>query len=363
LKKNSPDHHKRFTSLSVKCLWCHSVTNNTALFHPDHCAPIQAVKSGIYQRDQMVCSYRHSNGRHKPGHFFDEKNHKSSHDDHHKKQDHHDDKKPRHHQDKPEGHHDKHQQNKWPAPPVVPHHGKPDSNWPGFPGKQWPGQQHGQHNWQPHGGKQQPHTPWKPNFDKGGEWKQFWRHNGPPGKWNKPNQGRPFPKAGQWNRKLLAALNVEDPYSGDTTDSPISDLPPALQFLAGLALGLLGETPSAVVMCGADVADVIEDVEDAFKDFHLSVSGIVSTLTDLFNAVKAFSEVLENCGLEDVLEKITAFISKYSTPVIGEILGAITITFNAIDVYDDIDDAVHSSESGDWFDVGKDIGDVIGIVA
>jgi len=44
-------------------------------------------------------------------------------------------------------------------------------------------------------------------------------------------------------------------------------------------------------------------------------------------------------------------------------LGAITITFNAIDVYDDIDDAVHSSESCDWFDVGKDIGDVIGIVA
>jgi len=344
---NVPTSGHQFTSHSIECLWCHSVTNNTALYHPDHCAPLEAVKSSVYHRDQMVCSYRHPNGRHKPGHFDEGKKHHENHDhekqhgddnNHHKQ---HNDK-PKH--DKPQHHNDRNNNNnnhKWPAP-------------------------------RPHGGQhmQQPRHPWNQDFNKGGEWKQFWRHNGPPSPFTKPAHGksRPFPQgpAGALGRKLLEVLTVEDPYSGGGSGSdsnPISSLSAGLQFLAGLALGLLDQTPSSVVMCGANVAEVIEDITKAFDDFHLSASGIVSTLTDLFNAIKNFTEALKACGLEAVLEKITAFLAKYTTPIIGEILGAITITFNAIDVFDDIDDAVHSSESGDWFDVGKDIGNVIGIVA
>jgi len=335
---NVPEDKKHYSARNVKCLWCTSVSNSTSLYHPDHCAPLSAVKSGAYAHDQMVCAYRQPNHRHKPGQFFQTEHGGAK---HHHKEDH----KNGHKESKHDHKEHKNGHKQWRD--VVPRF------------------------WRKHAGHGQ-------GNEHAGDWNHHGNeHRGPGPQHHPQGHSQHGGKQYQWRdshlwngrRHLLEALTVEDPYSGggggDSPDSenPLGNAPPGLQFLAGLALGLLGETPSNVVMCAADVSDIVEDISDAFSQFHLSVSGVLDCLKDLFNAIKDFSEALKNCGLEDVLEKITSFLEKYTTPVIGEIIGAVTITFNAINVYDDIDDAVHSSQSGNWFEVGKDVGDVISIVA
>jgi len=148
-----------------------------------------------------------------------------------------------------------------------------------------------------------------------------------------------------------------------TADNPLICYSNGLQFLGGFALGLVGLDPREVVECEGDIETVVTDVENAFSDFHLSPSSVANCVESLVDVIKQIPGIVENCGLEGVAEKIAEFVAKFATPIIGDAIAAGIIVLHAVDIFNDLDEAVHDIFAGNWFGVGEDLGKVVSVVA
>jgi len=148
-----------------------------------------------------------------------------------------------------------------------------------------------------------------------------------------------------------------------TTENPLICYSNGLQFLGGFALGLVGLDPREVVECEGDIDSVVNDVENAFSNFHLSPTSVADCVESLKDVITEIPGIIENCGLEGVAEKIADFAAKFATPIIGDAIAAGIIVLHAVDLFNDLDDAVHDISAGNWFGVGEDLGKVVSVIA
>jgi hypothetical protein len=139
--------------------------------------------------------------------------------------------------------------------------------------------------------------------------------------------------------------------------------PKPVQFLGGLAMGVLGSIPFQPTKVIAGINGVQGDLQDLMNKFSVSSGGAVANdVVMVANTVKDMAGLLQACGAPEVAEKAAAVAAKADNPI-GWIVGAGELALNGVNVYQDVTAAVEAYRSGNNFEMGKRIGDMISILA
>jgi len=175
------------------------------------------------------------------------------------------------------------------------------------------------------------------------------------------------------NSALLALkpLFIEDPYTNSNmkmmmqssgSGGLISSLPGPAQFIVGVAESFIGKILPNWVNCMRGVDSLVSNVQSLFNDFH---SGITSNLKkavyDLASILSGIKGIVSKCGLTEVVEKITEFVAKVYSGF-GDIVIGAELVLNGVNIYHNFDDALHAWKAGNWEQMGKDVGSIIGYV-
>jgi len=139
--------------------------------------------------------------------------------------------------------------------------------------------------------------------------------------------------------------------------------PQPVQFLGGLAMGVLGSIPFQPTKVIAGVDAVENDVQNLFNKFTLSSgSGLANDVVLVANTVKDMASLLKAAGAVEVAEKAAEVAAKADSPL-GWVIGAGELALNGVNVYQDFSAALDAYHQGNYFEVGKKIGDIISILA
>jgi len=143
----------------------------------------------------------------------------------------------------------------------------------------------------------------------------------------------------------------------------LSKAPKPVQFLGGLAMGVLGMIPFQPTKVIAGVDAVENDVQNLFSKFSLSSgSGLANDVVLLANTVKDMTNLLKAAGAIEVAEKAAEVAAKADSPI-GWVIGAGELALNGVNVYQDFSGALEAYHQGNYFEVGKKVGDIISILA
>jgi len=143
----------------------------------------------------------------------------------------------------------------------------------------------------------------------------------------------------------------------------IANAPKPVQFLGGLAMGVLGSIPFQPTKVIAGVDAVQNDVQNLMSKFSISSgSAVASDVIMVANTIKDMAGLLQAAGAPEVAEKAAEVAAKADNPI-GWVIGAGEIALNGVNVYQDFNAAVTAYKGGDMFELGKRIGDLISILA
>jgi len=143
----------------------------------------------------------------------------------------------------------------------------------------------------------------------------------------------------------------------------MNNAPKPVQFLGGLAMGVLGTIPFQPTKVIAGVDAVENDVQNLFNKFTLSSgSGLANDVVLVANTVKDMASLLQAAGATEVAEKAAEVAAKADNPI-GWVIGAGELALNGVNVYQDFAGALDAYHKGNYFEVGKKVGDVISILA
>jgi len=150
--------------------------------------------------------------------------------------------------------------------------------------------------------------------------------------------------------------------SGTVADF-IMNAPKPVQFLGGLAMGVLGSIPFSPTKTIAGVDAVQNDLQNLFRKFSLkSGSAVANDVVLLANTIKDFTGLLKSSGAIEVAEKAAKVAAKAESPI-GWIIGAGELALNGVNVYQDFQAAIEAFHTGNLFECGKKVGDIISILA
>jgi len=143
----------------------------------------------------------------------------------------------------------------------------------------------------------------------------------------------------------------------------LNNAPKPVQFLGGLAMGVLGTIPFQPTKVIAGVDAVENDVQNLFNKFSLSSgSGLANDVVMLANTVKDMTNLLKAAGAIEVAEKAAEVVAKADSPL-GWIIGAGELALNGVNVYQDFSGALDAYNEDNYFECGKKVGDLISILA
>jgi hypothetical protein len=155
---------------------------------------------------------------------------------------------------------------------------------------------------------------------------------------------------------------VDNSISGQVKNF-MNNAPKPVQFLGGLAMGVLGTIPFQPTKVIAGVDAVETDVQNLFNKFSLSSgSGLANDVVMLANTVKDMTNLLKAAGAIEVAEKAAAVAAKADNPI-GWVIGAGELALNGVNIYQDFSGALDAYHKGNYFEVGKKVGDIISILA
>jgi len=204
--------------------------------------------------------------------------------------------------------------------------------------------------------------------------------------YSEPQYNRPVPRP---RFTAITPVTIEDPYSGGgggkgkggkggmgkgtgmgngggPLENLINDLkkkaPKPLQFLGGLAVGVLGHlagiNPSKVVM-GID--QVTGDLTNLFNGFKLTPDGLKNTASNVANTIRDMSSVLNDAGLHDLANKASK-VADIASKAEGWIVKAQQIAYKGVNIYHDLQQAAKDFKAGKYYEVGNDIGNIINAI-
>jgi len=312
----------------VKCMWCTSHTNDSKVYHPDHCAPYAAVVTGAYEVDQMSCnpvrkshhadgqylvSSSNAGGRHLLG--LQSVNGLSLEDPYGSKMG-----------------------------------GMMGGKMGGMMGGKMGGMMGGM------GGMMGGKMGGMMGGNMGGNQGKMGGNMG-------GNQGKMGGHTGAAGGHTGSAHTgtAAPACKNANASNPLSCQNEAVQFLGGLAFGTVGLDPANVIKCGADLTPLVTELKTTFQGFHLSVTGIAATITTIKDTVNGVKTAINDCNLGKLKQSLTSFVDHFEG-VIKAGLTAGTILAHGVELYDMVDDAVHASESGNLYEVGLDVGKVINVI-
>jgi len=155
---------------------------------------------------------------------------------------------------------------------------------------------------------------------------------------------------------------VDNSISGQVKNF-MKNAPKPVQFLGGLAMGVLGTIPFQPTKVIAGVDAVENDVQNLFNKFTLSSgSGLANDVVLLANTIKDMTNLLKAAGAIEVAEKAAAVAAKADNPI-GWVIGAGELALNGVNIYQDFSAALDAYHQGNYFEVGKKVGDIISILA
>jgi len=153
------------------------------------------------------------------------------------------------------------------------------------------------------------------------------------------------------------------PTVSDTVKDFVANAPKPVQFLGGLAMGVLGSIPFSPTKIIAGVDSVQTDINNLMSKFSISSTGAVANdVTMVANTIKDMAGLLQAAGAPQIAEKAAAVVAKADNPL-GWVIGAGELALNGVNVYQDFNAAIKAYQSGDNFELGKRIGDIISILA
>jgi len=159
------------------------------------------------------------------------------------------------------------------------------------------------------------------------------------------------------------AKEMGAPTISDTVKDFIANAPKPVQFLGGLAMGVLGAIPFSPTKVIAGVDAVQTDVNNLMSKFSISSTGAVANdVTMVANTIKDMAGLLQAAGAPEIAEKAAAVAAKADNPL-GWVIGAGELALNGVNVYQDFNAAIKAYQGGDLFELGKRIGDIISILA
>jgi len=154
-----------------------------------------------------------------------------------------------------------------------------------------------------------------------------------------------------------------NPTISDTVKDFVQNAPKPVQFLGGLAMGVLGSIPFSPTKIIAGVDSVTADVNNLMSKFSISsTSAVANDVTMVANTIKDMAGLLQAAGAPEIAEKAAAVAAKADNPI-GWIIGAGELALNGVNVYQDFNAAITAYRNGDNFELGKRIGDIISILA
>jgi len=150
-------------------------------------------------------------------------------------------------------------------------------------------------------------------------------------------------------------------YSG-TVQQFVKDAPKPVQFLGGLAMGVLGSIPFSPTKAIADVDSVANDIKSIVQNFSLKPSGYLKDVVMIADTVKDAYSTLKDSGALEVAEDAAKVAAKADNPI-GWLVGAGELALNGANIYYDIQTAISAAKSGDEFTLGKSIGSILALLA
>jgi len=143
----------------------------------------------------------------------------------------------------------------------------------------------------------------------------------------------------------------------------MQNAPKSVQFLGGLAMGVLGAIPFQPTKVIAGIDAVQNDINNLMSKFSIASAGAVGNDVLLVaNTIKDMAGLLQAAGAPEVAEKAAAVVAKADNPI-GWVIGAGELALNGVNVYQDFTAAINAYKTGDNFEMGKRIGDLISILA
>jgi len=143
----------------------------------------------------------------------------------------------------------------------------------------------------------------------------------------------------------------------------MQNAPKSVQFLGGLAMGVLGAIPFQPTKVIAGIDAVQNDINNLMSKFSVASAGALGNDVVLVaTTIKDMAGLLQAAGAPEVAEKAAAVVAKADNPI-GWVIGAGELALNGVNVYQDFTAALNAYKTGDNFEMGKRIGDLISILA
>jgi len=150
-------------------------------------------------------------------------------------------------------------------------------------------------------------------------------------------------------------------YSG-AVQQFVAQAPKPVQFLGGLAMGVLGTIPFSPTKAIADVDSVANDIKSLVQNFSLQPSGYIKDITMIADTVKDSYSLFKDSGAEEVAEDATKVVAEADNPL-GWLVGAGELALNGANVYYDVKTAIQAAKDGDEFTLGKSVGSILSLLA
>jgi len=164
-------------------------------------------------------------------------------------------------------------------------------------------------------------------------------------------------------KEMMNKTEPMDNSLSGTVKNFIQNAPKPVQFLGGLAMGVLGAIPFQPTKVIAGIDAVENDVQNLMNKFSISsASAAANDVVLIANTIKDMAGLLQAAGAVEVAEKAAEVAAKAESPI-GWIVGAGELALNGVNVYQDFNAAIKAYKEGDMFELGKRIGDVISILA
>jgi len=155
--------------------------------------------------------------------------------------------------------------------------------------------------------------------------------------------------------------NTYTAYSG-TVQEFVKQAPKPVQFLGGLAMGVLGMIPFQPTKIISDVDSVFNDIKSIAQNFSPKPSGYIKDITMIADTIKDAYSLLKDSGAITVAEDAAKVAAKAESPI-GWLIGAGELAWNGANIYYDVKTAIQAAKTGDEFTLGKSIGSILSILA
>jgi len=151
-------------------------------------------------------------------------------------------------------------------------------------------------------------------------------------------------------------------------ENEVANWPPAVQVIAGVVYGALGNLPNDLNTCITDAESLYTDLETTFDNWEWtwSLDVILPELKEVFDDVEEAVNTFKACSatLSDAKSDIMKVLSiiKGTTGPLGWLVEIGEIAWNSINIYQDVSSCIANFDNSQYFDAGYDMGAIIYIL-